>query len=457
MFTLEKAENSTPILPVTVDSLAEERAHLPDFVNNWLELNDFTGKAGEICILPDAEGNLGTAMLGYDPAESTLWALAELPEKLPEGEYHLEAPWLEKDQVLAAIGWGLGQYKFNDFKETNGDKVCRLYLPYQFERVAAFVESTNLVRDLVNTPANYMMPLHLAECMRELAKDFDADYQQLTGDDLIEQNFPAVHAVGRASDHKPRLLELFWGEEEHPKVSLIGKGVCFDTGGLDLKPSQFMRNMKKDMGGAAHVLGLARLIMQLNLPVRLHVIIPAVDNAVSGNAFRPGDILDTRLGKTVEVDNTDAEGRLILCDALVAAAEEEPEVMIDFATLTGAARVALGTEVPVFFSNDIELTQQLQQASQSANELIWNLPLHSPYKHELKSYCADLKNCGNSYGGAITAALFLNEFVPKDTSWAHFDIMAWNLRKRPGRPVGGEAMGLMAVYRYLEQRFIERN
>lgn len=457
MFTLEKADNSIPVLPVTEESLAEERAHLPDFVNNWLDLNEFTGKTGEICVLPDVAGNLGTAMVGYDPEDSLLWSLADLPKQLPEGEYHLESVWSEQDQALAAIGWGLGQYTFNDFKETNGEKVCRLYLPGQFERVAAFVESVNLVRDLVNTPANYMMPLHLAECMRELAKDFDADYQQLTGEDLIEQNFPAVHAVGRASDHKPRLLELFWGDEDHPRVSLVGKGVCFDTGGLDIKPSQFMRNMKKDMGGAAHVLGLARLIMQLNLPVRLHVIVPAVDNAIGGDAFRPGDVLDTRLGKTVEVDNTDAEGRLILCDALTAAAEENPEVMIDFATLTGAARVALGTEVPVFFSNNVELTQQLQLASHHADELIWNLPLHTPYKHELKSACADLKNCGSSYGGAITAALFLNEFVPAETAWAHFDVMAWNQRARAGRPVGGEAMGLMAVYRYLEDRFLPKD
>jgi leucyl aminopeptidase len=307
-----------------------------------------------------------------------------------------------------------------------------------------------LVRDLENQPANHMMPQHLAVAAEQLARTFEADFSEIVGEALLEQNYPAIHAVGRASAHAPRLLKLQWGKPEHPAVTLVGKGVCFDTGGLDIKPSQYMRLMKKDMGGAAHVLGLARLIMQLQLPVHLRVLIPAVDNAIGGDAFRPGDILATRAGKSVEVDNTDAEGRLVLCDALADAVSHKPDLLLDFATLTGAARVALGTEIPVFFSNNQALTAKLQAVSAEAEELIWNLPLHRPYFEQLKSGCADLTNSGGSYGGAITAALFLNEFVPESIPWAHFDVMAWNTRERAGRPVGGEAMGLFAVYHYLE-------
>lgn len=277
--------------------------------------------------------------------------------------------------------------------------------------------------------------------MRHMAKRYGADLTVVKGAELLEENFPAIHAVGRASAHAPRLLELNWGDEEDPLVTLVGKGVCFDTGGLDMKSSAGMRIMKKDMGGAAHVLGLANMVMQMDLPISLQVLIPAVDNAISGDAYRPGDVLQTRAGKTVEVDNTDAEGRLVLCDALAYAAEFEPDVIIDFATLTGAARVALGTEVPVFFCNSRSLMQKLQVASTTSNELIWNLPLHKPYFEKLKSNVADMTNSGDSYGGAITAALFLNEFVPEAIPWAHFDVMAWNLRSRPGRPGGRRGDG----------------
>ncbi|WP_020559778.1 leucyl aminopeptidase family protein [Thiofilum flexile] len=453
MFTLEKLENSTPILPVTVDTLAEVRAHLPTFVHNWLDLNKFTGKPGEICIIPALSGKLGTALVGYDPAATALWSIAGLPAQLPEGHYHLEANWSENDQMLAAIGWGLGQYEFAITKKPQEPEQRKLYLSAHYERVVAFVNAINSVRDLVNMPANRMMPEHLAVHMHTLADEFDASFQQLVGDDLIEHGYPAVYEVGRASKHKPRVLELHWGDKKNPEVVLVGKGVCFDTGGLDMKPSSAMRLMKKDMGGAAHVIALARLIMQMNLPICLRVLVPAVDNAIGGDAFRPGDVINTRAGKTVEVDNTDAEGRLILCDALTAACEHEPALVIDFATLTGAARVALGTEVPVFFSNSRPLTQQVQQASADVDELMWNLPLYKPYMHQLKTQFADLKNSGDSYGGAITAALFLNEFVPDTIPWLHIDMMAWNLRARPGRPVGGEAMGLFAVYHYLEQTF----
>lgn len=453
MFTLEKVENSTPILPVTVDTLAEVRAHLPAFVHHWLDLNKFTGKVGEICIIPALSGKLGTALVGYAQNETALWSIAGLAAQLPEGNYHLEVSWSEHDQMLAAIGWGLGQYEFSLTKKTEEKGQRKLYLPAHYERVVAFVNAINSVRDLVNMPANRMMPQHLAVHMHTLADEFDASFQQLVGEDLIEHGYPAVYEVGRASTHKPRVLELHWGDKKNPEVVLVGKGVCFDTGGLDMKPSTAMRLMKKDMGGAAHVIALARLIMQMNLPIRLRVLVPAVDNAIGGDAFRPGDVINTRAGKTVEVDNTDAEGRLILCDTLTAACEHQPALVIDFATLTGAARVALGTEIPVFFSNNRQLTQQIQLASAEVDELMWNLPLHKPYMHQLKTQFADLKNSGDSYGGAITAALFLNEFVPAATPWLHIDMMAWNLRARPGRPIGGEAMGLFAVYHYLEQTF----
>jgi len=311
-----------------------------------------------------------------------------------------------------------------------------------------------LVRNLNNTPANHMMPEQLTYATSILAREYGAAFMEVTGDLLIDENYPMVHAVGRASVHSPRFLEMTWGDETYPRLTLVGKGVCFDSGGLDLKPSKFMRQMKKDMGGAAHVLGLANLIMQNRLPVHLRVLIPAVENAVSGDAFRPGDVITARSGKTVEIDNTDAEGRLVLCDALNDAASDNPDLIIDFATLTGAARVALGTEVPVYFTNTLQLANELNEASQQTGELVWQLPLHQPYFAQLESDCADILNCSpEGYGGAITAALFLKEFVPNNIRWAHFDVMAWNNRTRSGRPKGGEAMGLMSVYHWLEKRY----
>lgn len=450
MFTQEKPASSIAICPVSQQEWAAFAASLPEASQQWAKLNNFTGKAGQVCLLPDANGGISQVLAGYDTADSKRWAVAGLPGKLPGGHYHLHCDWAEDECLQASIGWGLGYYRFEYFTKADNKPRPVLYVPEQ-GRAKAFIQAVALVRDLVNQPANHMMPQHLATATHQLAQSFAADFSEIVGDALLAENYPAIHTVGRASEHAPRLLKLRWGNPEHPAVTLVGKGVCFDTGGLDIKPSQYMRLMKKDMGGAAHVLGLARLIMHLQLPVHLRVLIPAVDNAIGGDAFRPGDILATRAGKQVEVDNTDAEGRLILCDALADAATHKPQLLLDFATLTGAARVALGTEIPVFFSNNRELVTQLQAASERAGELVWNLPLHQPYFEQLKSQCADFTNSGGSYGGAITAALFLNEFVPKDTAWAHFDIMAWNTRERAGRPVGGEAMGLFAVFDYLEK------
>lgn len=457
MFTQAKAITSTAIFPIASKEWENWQVSLTENERNWLRLNNFKGKSGQTCLLPDAHGGLGKVLSIYDASEGTRWALAGLSDTLPAGGYHLECDWNINERTEAAIGWGLGCYKFNAFRQADNKTLPSLYAGVSLVRAEAFIQAVTLVRDLVNQPANHMMPQHLAAAAERLANEYSASFTQLIGEELLENNnFPAVHAVGRASAHAPRLLEINWGQESHPLLTLVGKGVCFDTGGLDIKPSQYMRLMKKDMGGAAHVLGLAKLIMQLQLPVRLRVLIPAVDNAIAGDAFRPGDILATRAGKQVEVDNTDAEGRLILCDALAAAAEQSPDLIVDFATLTGAARVALGTEIPVFFSNSKTLTEQLQSAAEASEELIWNLPLHKPYFEQLKSQFADFTNSGGSYGGAITAALFLNEFVPENIPWAHFDVMAWNNRARTGRPVGGEAMGLMAVYRYFESAYLKR-
>lgn len=454
MFSSERSTTAIAIYPLVADAWETFALTLSDAECQWAALHDFSAKAEQICLLPNTSGGVGKVLVGYKTTEQ-MWAIAALPRKLPQGEYYVvNEEWNAQELTQAAIGWGLGCYRFSQFRSLEQKALPSLYIADQHERINAFVQAISLVRDLVNLPANHMMPEHLAEVTQALATEFGADFQQVIGDELIAQNYPAIHAVGRASAHVPRLLELRWGTVEHPLITLVGKGVCFDTGGLDIKPSQFMRLMKKDMGGAAHVLGLARLIMQLQLPVALRVLIPAVDNAIGGDAFRPGDILSTRAGKFVEIDNTDAEGRLVLCDALTEAATANPQLILDFATLTGAARVALGTEIPVFFSNDEAVTKQLQQAAQTAGELIWPLPLHQAYFEQLKSSVADFTNSGGSYGGAITAALFLNEFIPSHIPWVHFDVMAWNTRERAGRPVGGEAMGLFTVYLYLETIYL---
>ncbi|HCH69212.1 MAG TPA: leucyl aminopeptidase, partial [Colwellia sp.] len=317
-----------------------------------------------------------------------------------------------------------------------------------------YAEATALVRDLINTPAADMMPKELGESAQALADNFGGILKQIIGEDLLTQNYPTIHAVGRASAHQPRLIDLTWGNKQHPKITLVGKGVCFDSGGLDLKPSAGMRNMKKDMGGSAHVLGLAHLIMSHKLPINLRVLIPAVENAVSNNAMRPGDVLTTRSGLTVEIDNTDAEGRLVLCDALTEADQESPELIIDFATLTGAMRVALGTELPGFFSTCDEIAAGITNAGSKISDPVWRMPLYQPYNDLFKSTIADMANCSTTpFGGAITAALYLQKFIRKETNWVHFDVMAFNVRTLSGRPLGGEAFGIRAVFDYLQTQY----
>ena len=480
MSFITESSNSIPLVPLIKNELDDYLKEQTDVVRNWVNQSSFKASPNEFCMVPNQQGTIDRVLCGVqkhsteNPDSASIWSLSSLSTSLPEGEYHLESNWSENQQIQAAIGWGLGAYRFDFFKKEflEPKKMPLLKVANdQLAQIQAFVDAFTLVRDMVNTPANHMMPEELSEVVQELAQQHQAQFSEIVGDELLSENFPAIHAVGRASEHPPRLIKLEWSSEikrssevessskEHdselPLLTLVGKGVCFDTGGLDLKPSKFMRNMKKDMGGAAHVLGLAHLIMSFDLPLRLQVLIAAADNAISGDAFRPGDIIDTRAHKTVEIDNTDAEGRLVLCDALTLACETSSSLIIDFATLTGAARVAVGTEIPALFSNSATLSKDLHLASNNTGETLWPLPLYHAYRYQLDSSVADITNCSaEGYGGAITAALYLNEFVDEGIEWTHLDVMAWNNRARVGRPKGGEAMGLLSVFNYLQQRFI---
>ncbi len=457
--TLEGAIPLTPLSPEILDAWLETQALA---TRHWLEVQRFKAKPHSLCLLPDAAGRLARVLVGLDQAEP-MWSIAALPEKLPAGVYYLDADWPQTQRVNLAIGWGLGSYRFNRYKKTE-PLLSQLALPEgpdaftvaEIAQVENTVSAHYWVRDLINLPAVDMSPVHLGQAGERLASEFGAQCTQIIGERLVDAGYPLVHAVGRASQNAPRVLDLRWGEPTDFKLTLIGKGVCFDSGGLDLKPSKGMRWMKKDMGGAAHVLGLARMIMAANLPVCLRVLVAAAENMVSANAFKPGDVLLSRQGLSIEIDNTDAEGRLLLCDLLCAAAEEAPDLMIDFATLTGAARVAVGTEIAAFFSNDDTLADALMHHAKTPCDPLWRLPLHAPYKAMLDSDIADLANSSESgYAGAITAALFLQAFV-RHRPWVHFDIMAWNTRQRPGRPKGGEAMGLRTVFAWLNTTLAQR-
>lgn len=405
----------------------------------------FAARPGQCCWLPGEE----RVAAGWD-GKSSLASLGGLPLALSDDTYRMAH---DVDE-LQLLGWGLGCYQFARYKDPSRSP-ARLVLPAGAprERLANLAGAVTLARDLINTPAGDMSPTQLADEASQVADTHDADCRIVTGDDLLTEGFGAIHAVGRAAADPPRLVDVRWGEPGGPLVAVVGKGVCFDSGGLDIKTAAGMRTMKKDMGGAAAALGLAQLIMAQELPVRLRLLIPAVENAIAGNAYRPGDILDTYAGITVEVDNTDAEGRLILCDALSLAAEEQPELIVDFATLTGAARVAVGTEVSAMFSNDQAVAAGIADSGRAVDDPVWPMPLHDGYGHLLHSKVADTLNSASTpHAGAITAALFLQKFV-RTCPWVHFDIMAYNVRNRPGRPEGGEAMAMRAVFRYLEDRF----
>jgi len=417
---------------------------------NWLEQTKFAGNG--LSVIPNSDGNIALVVFVTE-TPSDYFAAGDLVQQLPDQQYLLQTD--AQFEAAFAFAWAVGAYQFTQYKAASNSLATLAINNNEIvEQAIIQAQAVSLVRQLVTTPANDMMPEHLQQVVANLALEFDAETTFIVGDDLLTENYPTIHTVGRASIHAPRLLDLVWGDEDAPKVTLVGKGVCFDSGGLDLKPANGMRLMKKDMGGSAHVLGLARLIMANNLPIRLRVLIPAVENAVSSNAMRPGDVITTRKGITVEVDNTDAEGRLVLCDALAEAENDNPELLIDFATLTGAMRVALGTELPGFFSTNNEIAQQITTVGLTVCDPVWQMPLYQPYRAFMASEIADMTNCASvPQGGAITAALYLQSFVNPTTDWLHFDIMAWNNRKQTGRPVGGEAFGIRAVYGYLAQRY----
>ncbi|WP_202526030.1 leucyl aminopeptidase family protein [Sneathiella litorea] len=445
----------TPIIIVEKSEFNAWLAAQSDLHKNWIRSQDFEPNGGKFLLLPTTSGDI-EAVLYIKEGEWDIWSLAALPSSLPMGNYAVSTELSKKEGTDVATGWSLGTYSFDRYKKDEKN-YATLMLPdgADQEMVARTVKAVTLVRDLVNLPAGDLGPTALEAAASQVAGEFEAQQGNIVGEDLLTYHFPMVHAVGRAAADAPRLIDISWGDKDAPKVTLVGKGVCFDTGGLDIKSAAGMLMMKKDMGGAATVLGLAHMIMDANLPVRLRVLIPAVENSISGNAFRPGDILTSRKGKTVEIGNTDAEGRLILADALAAADEESPDLLIDIATLTGAARVAVGTEIAATFTDDDALFSDIANHSELEKDPVWRLPLWSDYRHLLDSKFADLNNApsGSGFGGAITAGLFLKEFVEKANSWVHFDIMAYNARSRPGRPVGGEAFVMRALFALIQERY----
>ena len=434
------------------DEYANWLSQQDDVVNTWLTASGFKAEAGSVNVVPDQHGQIQCVVCCVTD-KNYFWSVGGLAMQLPAGTYQFDYAGEREERY--AIAWGLGAYQFTRYKKATRSPAVLLVPASSLALIENQVKAIYQVRDLINTPTEEMGPSELAQAAAELAGSFQADFRQIVGDALIKQNYPAIHAVGRACDDEPRLLDMRWGDVTHPKVTLVGKGVCFDTGGLDIKSAPYMLLMKKDMGGAANVLGLARMIMQAKLPVRLRVLIPAVENSVSGNAYRPGDVINSRKGLTIEIGNTDAEGRVVLADALTEAVSEEPALIIDMATLTGAARVAVGTEIAAVFSNNTELVNAVITKGEQCNDPVWRLPLYVPYRESMNSPIADINNNStDSYAGAITAALFLKEFVPDTIPWLHFDIMAWNTRAKPGRPTGGEAMAVRALFEYLKERFV---
>jgi leucyl aminopeptidase len=429
---------------------AWRQAQLPE-IGQWLDAQTFSAGSGSLVLLPGGNG-IGGAVLGVaDPHDP--FAYAHAPHALPPGDWRLHGDLDDDARRALQLGWGLGAYRFTRYK-TPTRAPARLVLDDADAETTDLIAACTRVRDLVNTPTEHMGPQELEHVVREIALAHGAEIEVVEGDALLEANFPAIHAVGRASHRAPRLIELRWGDAGHPHVALVGKGVCFDTGGLDIKAAAGMRNMKKDMGGAAHAIALAELIMARRLPLRLTLLVPAVENAIGPDAFRPGEVIATRKGVSVEIDNTDAEGRVVLCDALAYAGEQSPALLLDFATLTGAARIALGPELPALYSNDDALANDWLAAGAQTRDPLWRLPLWQPYVRYLTSHVADIANASSStMAGSITAAIYLQRFVPKGQAWAHLDVYSWNDSERPGHPVGGEAQALRAAFAMLKARY----
>ena len=431
-------------------------AGLPREARQFALANGFTAKPGACLALPATNGKIAHIVFGLEEETSKyrdLFRPGILPSVLPPGIYRFANP--PHDTHLATLAFALGSYRFGRYHKTDTPDV-RLVPPegVDVSAISRIADASNLARDLINTPSNDMGPEELAQAAQDLAKRFGASFNCIVGEDLTRHNFPLIHAVGMASARAPRLIDLSWGNPAHPKVTLVGKGVCFDTGGLDLKPSTGMLIMKKDMGGAANVLALAQMVMGAQLKVRLRLLIPAAENAVAGNAFRPLDIFPSRNGLNVEICNTDAEGRLILADALALADEEKPDLLIDLGTLTGAARVALGPDLPPFYTNDETLAQDLATCAKEENDPLWRLPLWLPYDAWLDSKIADVNNAASgTFAGSITCALFLQRFVENARSWLHIDIYGWTPSAKPARPEGGECQAARAIYKLLSNRY----
>lgn len=452
---IEKKDHSViSIHPILVGDLDRWVSQQSERLQKWVRASQFRAEPGQICLIPNQDGSLHSVLLALAD-ENDFWAFGALPSKLPEGVFTIAETDFFRKLDLASLAWGLGVYQFSQYKTEKQSRLAKLVLPESVDKDALekLLSAIELTRDLINTPAEDMGPEALEKIAISIAKKYKATIKVIKGANLLTENYPAIHAVGRASAHEPRVIDLRWGKKKNaPKITLVGKGVCFDSGGLDIKTASGMLLMKKDMAGAAMMLSLAQLIMSHDLPVQLRLLIGAVENSVSANSYRPGDIIKTRSGKTVEITNTDAEGRMVLCDLLTEACSEKPDVVIDFATLTGAARVALGEDLSALYAQPQSFADDLLQASRDVHDPIWQMPLVPHYKEKLKSEMADMINAADSpYGGSITAALFLQSFVTPETKWAHVDVAAWNFKPRAGRPVGGDAFGVRAMFEYVEK------
>lgn len=446
---LAPAARGIPLTVIEGRDWEKKRRELPADLRGWANANGFKAQAGRALAVPSPTGEVKQVLAGADASDP--FALGKLSRSLPPGAYAVGGAVPQPD--LLALGWCLESYGFGRYGK-QVQPVAQLVCPKGVDREAVLraARASWMVRDLVNTPASDMGPDELELAARAVARAYKAKLKVVSGK-ALEKGFPMIHAVGRASPRAPRLIDFSWGPARAPKVTLVGKGVCFDTGGLDIKPASGMALMKKDMGGAANVLGLAQMIMAANLKVRLRVLIPAVENAIAGNAFRPGDVLTSRKGITVEIGNTDAEGRLVLGDALALADEEQPDLLIDLATLTGAARVALGPDLPPYYTDDEALAEAIAKAGREVNDPVWRLPFWQPYNRLFESSVADMNNAGDSgFAGSITAALFLKRFVDKAKAYVHFDIFAWTPSPRPGRPKGGEAQAMRALFEVIRRR-----
>ena len=453
-FVVSLSNKSIPIFPIQTSEFKAWLKKQSEAVRSWVQANKFVANSADFCLVPNQKtGALGTVLLGTHDADD-FWAFAALPKKLPAGQYRPELKGSPEQLERVAIAWGLGSYAFTKYK-TSEPVTAKLSIPggCDVNYIENIVKAINFGRDLINTPNHDFGPEELSRVARDLAKKHKAKVVEIIGEQLCGKNFPAVYAVGKGSKRQPRLIEINWKQNKRfPNITLIGKGVCFDSGGWNLKPPPFMRHMKEDMAGAAYVLTLARVIMELKLPVNLQVIIPAIENLLADVSYKPGDIVTMRNGKKVEIHDTDAEGRLILADALVYACEEKTDLVLDFASLTGSARVALGTEINAMFTNDDKLAVDLSALASEEHDQLWRLPMYEPYWETLHSNIADFCNCSDvRYGGSITAALFLKRFVKKDVKWVHFDIAAWNYKTRPGHPEGGAVYCIPTLFRLIKE------